>query len=82
MFEKVSEKISVIGVYDKGKFTPRKFKWNLREIPIEKLTLICNIKDGGTKKRMYSALANGSLYRLLFNRDSEVWTLDSIYNEG
>lgn len=82
MYEEVKEKISVAGIYDKAVFTPKKFKWKLRDYPIEQITLVSELRDGGVKKRMYSVMSAGNLYRLCFNRDSEAWILEAVWNEG
>ena len=81
MFQAIQEKIAVIGVYDRANFTPKKFKWHTREYFIEEITLKADIKDGNVKKRMYSVLSKGNLYRLLFNRDQEIWFLEEIWCE-
>ncbi len=82
MFQKIAENISVAGVYDKASFEPRKFKWHTREYKVEEITMTADIKDGGVRKRMYSVLSAGNLYRLCFNRDNELWILEEVWNDG
>jgi len=82
MFQRIGEKIAVVGVYNHGTFTPKRFKWHTREYPIEEITLASDIKDGGVRKRLYSTLSKGNLYRLCFNRDDEGWTLEEVWAEG
>lgn len=71
----------VSGTYSLGKFIPRKFLWSGKTYPIEEITLTTDIKDGGTKQRMYSVLSAGNVYRLMFNRDLETWILSEVWYE-
>lgn len=81
MFQTIGENIEVGGVYRHGHFVPKKFKWKQTVYPIEEITLIAEIRDGQIKKRQYSVLSHTTLYRLLFNRDTENWTLEEIFIE-
>jgi hypothetical protein len=81
MYQKIHEAISVIGVYKNSKFKPKKFYWRSKIYCIDQITLWSNIKDGGAKKRLYSVLARGNLYRLCFNRENETWFLEEIWCE-
>lgn len=69
----------VAGVYDKCAFFPKKFKWTHQEYPIDRITLIANVKDGSIKKRLYTVMSGPNLYRLEFNRETEKWTLEAIW---
>jgi len=82
MYQTIHEKIAVAGVYDQAKFVPRKFKWKGRELVISQLTFLNDYKDGGVSLRMYSVMAGGNLYRLSFNRSTEVWMLEEMWYEG
>lgn len=79
MFEEMNEKISVIGLYKNCKFIPKMFFLKNRNMPVEEVTLINNIKDGLTKKRQYSVTSGNNVYRLIFNRDDESWCLTGVY---
>lgn len=79
MFHSIGEKISVVGVYQGGHFLPKKFAWKTKVYPITKITLISDIKDGAVRLRLYSVLSETSLYRLLFNRETENWKLEEIW---
>jgi hypothetical protein len=81
MYQRIDEEISVIGVYKKGHFEPKRFQWKNKILSIERITLISEIKDGIIRKRLYSVLVKGTLHRLLFNRDTEKWTLEEIWVE-
>ncbi|MBI4091406.1 hypothetical protein HY419_01485 [candidate division WWE3 bacterium] len=82
MFTPIDEKISVLGVYYKARFTPKKFKWHTREYKVEEITMVSDTKDGGVRRRIYSILSLGNLYRLSFNRETETWTLKEVWCEG
>lgn len=81
MFQTIDETIAVAGVYQRSRFVPKKFLWKDREYRIENVTLISEVRDGQIKKRLYSVLCGKQLYRLLFNRETENWTLTEIWVE-
>lgn len=81
MFTSINESIEVVGIFAHARFTPKKFRWQQRVIPISQITLTSDIKDAGIKKRLYSVLNEKTLYRLEFNRDTEHWTLLEIWSE-
>lgn len=81
MFQKIGERIAVAGVYKGSLFTPKKFSWKTRIFTIEKVTLISDTRDGMVRKRIYSVLSGKTLYRLLFNRETEHWTLEELWVE-
>ncbi|MEP7167689.1 MAG: hypothetical protein ABI758_06980 [Candidatus Woesebacteria bacterium] len=81
MFQRIDEKVEVAGVYKAATFVPKKIKWGKKVLLIEKVTLISDIRDGAIRKRMYSLLCGGELYRVVFNRDTEIWILEEIWTE-
>jgi len=81
MYHKLHEPCAVVGVYNQGKFIPKKFLWKNNQYAIDQLTFITDIADGNVKKRMYSAQVNGNVYRLLFNRTDEKWFVEEVWCE-
>jgi hypothetical protein len=81
MFQSIGEKVRVAGVYAGGAFLPKKMKWGERVLSIKEITLVTDIKEGLVKKRMYSVLCGKELYRLTFNRETEVWILEEVWVE-
>ncbi|MDH5532804.1 MAG: hypothetical protein OEX81_00055 [Candidatus Pacebacteria bacterium] len=79
MYQKIGEKIKVAGVYKDYTFQPFKFQWNGRQLKIDKITLVSNIKNGLIKKRLYSVMIGNDIFRLLFDRESESWTIDEVW---
>jgi hypothetical protein len=79
MFQIISEKIEVAGVYQNAHFIPKKIQWRKKIILIKEITLISDIRDGQVRKRMYSVMCGNELYRIIFNRDTEIWTLEEIW---
>lgn len=79
MYEEINEDISVIGIYQNHRFLPKKFKWQDRIFRIDEVTLTNDVRDGNIKKRLYSVLSGGNVYRLEFNRESEQWQLLAIW---
>lgn len=82
MYEPINKKISVEGIYENAKFTPKKVILGSREMPIERITLTCEVRDGGVKQRLYSVIAQGNTYRILFNRETEIWVLKEVWIDG
>ncbi len=82
MYQTIGEEISVAGAFKHSKFKPTKFQWRQAVYPVEEITLINDVKDGGVRKRYYSLVAKGNLYRLCFNRETEQWLLEEVWYEG
>ncbi len=81
MYLTIEEDISVVGVYANFQFIPKKFKWKDNVFPIKEITLSNNTRDGVIKKRLYSVISRGNLYRLEFNRESEQWKIMEVWVE-
>lgn len=81
MYQRIDEKVAVAGVYNHSTFLPKKFQWGPKTYTVEKITLISDIREGDIRKRLYSVLSQGTLYRLLFNRNTENWNLEEIWLE-
>ena len=81
MFQSIGEVISTAGVYRGSMFLPKKFLWRGKVYLIETITLISDTRDGQVRKRIYSVLCNKTLYRILFNRETEKWTLEELWME-
>jgi len=85
MYQRIDEKIAVVGVYQPAsrlKFEPKKFLWLHKTYLVEAITLVNDVKDGGVRKRLYSLVSGGNIYRVCFNRDSEIWQLEEIWYDG
>lgn len=81
MYQTINEAIKVIGVYQNNHFIPRKFQWHKTDYQIEVITLTSDARDGTIKKRFYSVISKGALYRLEFNRETESWILEQVWVE-
>lgn len=81
MYQTIGEEISVVGSYKSHHFTPYKFLWRNKSYKIDQITLISDVKDGGIKKRWYSVVVGQEVYRILFNRETETWTLEELWVE-
>ncbi len=82
MYQNVHDPIAVAGVYQQGRFHPKKFNWRGKIYKVDQITLTANFKDGGVKQRIYSVQSGANLYRLLFNRENEGWYLEELWLEG
>ena len=80
-YQTIHEKVDVAGVYTRGAFVPKKFSWRGSVLFVEKITLRADIRDGSARLRQFSVVSNGSVYRLLFHRETEVWFLEEIWCE-
>ncbi len=81
MFTTVEETIHVAGVYKNDTFVPRSFLWNSKKITVESITYIADYSEGEMKLRSYSILTQNTLYRIIFNRATEHWTLSEVYHD-
>ncbi len=81
MYQTIHESIAVVGTYAKGAFCPRKFRWNNKVLSVETITLVSDFREGQTRKRMYALLCQGTVYRVLFDRDRETWMLEEVWME-
>lgn len=81
MYQTIGETIRVIGLYAHQSFVPKKFLWQQKEYPIEKITFVTDMRDGVTRKRRYSVVSGAQAYRLLFNRNEETWVLEELWVE-
>jgi hypothetical protein len=81
MYQKIDQQIWVAGCYQHSHFKPLKFRWGKREIKINTINLTSDFRDGMIKKRYYSVTAGRDLFRLEFNRESEIWLLKEIWVE-
>jgi len=82
MYQTIGEEVSVAGAFAHSTFKPVKFQWQAKIYPVEEITLVNDIKDGGVRKRYYSVVSQGNLYRLCFNRETEQWLLEEVWYEG
>jgi len=81
MYQTISEKIEVAGVYKNAKFFPKKFNWKHKLYNIQEITFIADIRDGVVLKRMYSVVVGENLFRLCFDRSQETWSLEEVWFE-
>jgi len=81
MYQTINEDIAVLGIYKNSFFVPKKFKWNHRVYGVQEITLLNDVSEGSIKKRLYSVVSNGNLYRLEFNRSSEKWRIAEVWVE-
>ena len=81
MYQTINEQIIIAGVYQANKFIPKKFKWGEKTYLVDEITLSSDFKDGGVRKRAYSVVSSGNVFRLEFNRETEGWWLREIWVE-
>lgn len=77
----IHEAVDVAGVYSAGQFTPAAFLWNKKKWRISKVTMRVDERDGGVQFRHMSVVANNQVCRLTFNRSTETWWLEEVWDE-
>lgn len=88
MYQTIGERIEVVVVYGppasklRGKLKPIKFRWRGKVYPIRQITLATDTKDGGVRRRFFSVVSGGNVYRICFNRENEDWILEEVWMEG
>ena len=78
----INEPVKVAGVFKHSLFKPVWFEWSNQRLKISKITFITDYKQGLVKHKIYSVIAQGNLYRLLFNTNNLDWTLESVWLDG
>lgn len=81
MYQRIGEDISVIGIYDKSRFTPKKLQWRYNTLVINQICSVHDFKDGAVKKRRFSVMSGTTLYLIEFDRDREKWSLEQVWVE-
>ncbi len=79
MYQTIHERVRVAGIFDQADFKPIWFVWRRRKFNVEKITLVSDLKDGAIKKKMYSVLADGNLYRLDHCPAEQTWVLEQTW---
>jgi hypothetical protein len=77
----IHETVEVAGVYTPGHFRPTAFLWSGRKWNVSEITTVAQERDGGVQLRHYSVVANNQVCRLLFNRYTETWWLEEVWDE-
>jgi len=81
MYQTIGEDISIIGIYQKGRFTPKKMQWHSNTLAINQICSVHDFKDGAVRKRRFSVMSGTTLYLIEFDRDLEKWTLEQVWVE-
>jgi len=82
MYQTIHESIKVAGIFNCSVFKPTWFEWRRQLLKIQQITLISDYKQGSVKSKIYSVMADGNLYRLLFDLNSCNWTLENVWIDG
>jgi hypothetical protein len=80
MLEHISEKVSVIAVYDAGKGTamPWRFSWHGRTITISKLGLHHTTYYGRALQHIFSVTDGSLAFRFRLDTETLQWTLEEV----
>lgn len=83
MYQTLHEEVSVAGIFSRGKFIPKRFKWKYRDFTISEVTLVSDSKDGGVRKRWFSVLTQDkNVFRLVFNQENYHWWVEEVWIDG
>ncbi len=80
MHEPINEKVSVISLYDRtsGQVTPKKLKWQGKEITITKIGYYHKRKLGRFNLHVFDVTDGNMSYRLVCHPDNLHWTLEEV----
>lgn len=81
MYEKINEKIEVLGDFKGGSVIPRVFKLKNKVFKIKKVHLAYQEREGKFINYYYSAETEGAIYKLKFNNGSLVWEVEETWVE-
>ena len=76
----VSDKISVVAIYDQKKnvFFPKKIKWQERVYEIKQIAFHHQVREGTDLFHIFSATTGTVDFLLKFNAQSLIWMLEKI----
>ncbi len=81
MYEKISEKIELIGTFKGGSVMPQAFKLKRKVIKIDKVHLSYQEREGNFINYYYSAETERGIFKLKFNNGSLVWEAEEMWVE-
>ena len=73
MYEKINEKIEVLGNFKGGSVMPRVFKLKGKVLKVKKVHLSYQEREGKFINYYYSAETEQGIYKIKFNNGSLVW---------
>ena len=73
MYEKINEKIEVLGDFKWGSVMPRAFKLKGKVLNVKKVHLSYQEREGKFINYYYSAETEQGIYKIKFNNGSLVW---------
>ncbi len=82
MYQTIHEQISVLGVFERARFYPKKFRWGDQTLRVEEVTLLSKERDGQVPIHHYSVVSSGTVYRLSFHPETCIWFLEEVWHEG
>lgn len=81
MYEKVGEKIEVLGIFKGGSVVPQLFKLKRKVIKINKVHLSYQKREGKFINYYYSAETERGVFKLKFNNETLVWEAEEVWTE-
>ncbi|HAP38022.1 hypothetical protein A2574_03440 [Candidatus Shapirobacteria bacterium RIFOXYD1_FULL_38_32] len=80
MIQKVDIPVSVLLYHDpqKSKTLPVSISYNARDYKIQKIGFHHTFRTGRTLFHVFSVVAQGTFFRLVFNTDNLFWRLEEI----
>ncbi len=82
MYQTIHETVRVAGIFKQSQFRPVWFDWQGRRFDVDNITLVSDYNQGQVKHTIYSIEAQGNLYRLLHDLQSQDWYLEQVWMDG
>lgn len=79
MYEKIGEKVEVLGTFKGGSVVPQLFKLGRKVIKIKKVHLSYQEREGKFINYYFSAETERGVYKLKFNNGSLVWEVEEVW---
>ena len=80
MIQKIAEPVSVMVAYDAARraVRPVSLEWSRRTYPVMQVGLRHTYRDGMTRHHVFSVVSHHLFFRLNFNADNLLWTLEEV----
>lgn len=80
--EQINDPIQAFVLFKHGKVIPFSFSWNGKSYKVKGTNMIHTAKDGEATLYFFSVSSESGTYKLQFNTQTMIWSLDEVFFEG
>ena len=82
MYTHINERIFVNTDFTPEGTKPKEFSWKNKGYKIDEINFTHTSREGQVRLTHFAVSSNGVSYKITFNQQDLVWTLDEIYSLG